>query len=144
MKRFVHSDIFRYQDTPTEGESPSTHPHEGFSTLTVPTSKIEFADNSIAEKKEERSPSTAGTRIGKIEESVAAAGNANNRSTRGYPRDVNEFCDDLWYYSTAAEGYFSIDYTNDQEVFVEHLSAQVTENELRFLLFSFVDRFVRL
>ena len=227
QKYYVHNDIFRYQDTPivapstpTEGKSPSTHPTEGFSTLTVPTSKIEFADNSISEKKEEKSPSAAGTHmtppvtpvdtqekeatskpksyrdaIGKTEKPTAAAatsatatesqpaaavaatgntnnnkskkankqqqqqqqqqqpqpktnkaaGNPNNRSTRGHPQDVNEYCDDSWYYSTAEEGYLSTGYTDDQEVFVGHLSAQVTENEVRFpFFFFFINRCVRL
>ena len=212
QKYYVHNDIFRYQDTPlvapstpTEGKSPSSQPNEAnsaFSSLAVPTSKIEFVDNSLSEKKEEKSPSAGAhmtppvtpvdtqekeatskpksyrDAIGKAEKPVAAVvtanesqqpatgsntnnnnkskkankqqqqpqqksnkgtGNANNRSTRGHPQDVNEFFDDSWYYSTADEGYLSTGYTDDQEVFVGHLSAQVTENEVRFqsfLLFS--------
>lgn len=56
--------------------------------------------------------------------------NNNNRSTRGHPQDATDYYDDSWYYGTSEEGYLSTGYTDDQEVFVGQLSAQVTENEV--------------
>ena len=60
-----------------------------------------------------------------------ANASATNRSTRGHPQDANDYYDDSWYYGTSEEGYLSTGYTDDQEVFVGQLSAQVTENEVR-------------
>lgn len=62
-----------------------------------------------------------------------ASATTNNRSTRGHPQDANDYYDDSWYYGQSEEGYLSTGYTDDQEVFVGHLSAQVTENEVNHL-----------
>jgi hypothetical protein len=59
-----------------------------------------------------------------------ANANNNNRTTRGHPQDANDYYDDSWYYGNGDEGYLSTGYTDDQEVFVGNLSAQVTENEV--------------
>lgn len=69
----------------------------------------------------------------------AAKANASttNRATRGHPQDANDYYDDSWYYGSSEEGYLSTGYTDDQEVFVGHLSAQVTENEIRELFRSY-------
>jgi hypothetical protein len=67
------------------------------------------------------------------------SGSRSARSTRGHPQDVNDYYDDSWYYGTGEEGYLHTGYTDDQEVFVGNLSAQVTEEEVKqkrvFILF---------
>jgi len=82
---------------------------------------------------ENQSAATTGTKTNKSnkQQKKAAKANANNnRTTRGHPQDANDYYDDSWYYGTGDEGYLSTGYTDDQEVFVGNLSAQVTENEV--------------
>jgi hypothetical protein len=66
-----------------------------------------------------------------------ANNNNNNRIPRGHPQDSNDYYDDSWYYANNEEGYLSTGYTDDQEVFVGNLSAQVTENEVKKNFFFF-------
>lgn len=76
----------------------------------------------------------AGTKSNKSskEKKKAAKANANNnRAARGHPQDTNDYYDDSWYYGTSEEGYLSTGYTDDQEIFIGNLSAQVTENEVK-------------
>jgi len=83
---------------------------------------------------ENQSVVTTGTKTNKSnkQQKKAAKANANNnRTTRGHPQDANDYYDDSWYYGNGDEGYLSTGYTDDQEVFVGNLSAQVTENEVR-------------
>ena len=73
------------------------------------------------------------------------SGSRSARAPRGHPQDVNDYYDDSWYYGTGEEGYLHTGYTDDQEVFVGNLSAQVTEEEVKtsisffliFIYFSF-------
>ncbi len=58
--------------------------------------------------------------------------NRNSKSARGHPQDTNDYYDDSWYYGTGEEGYLHTGYTDDQEVFVGNLSAQVTEQEVKY------------
>ncbi|CAF4279010.1 unnamed protein product, partial [Rotaria magnacalcarata] len=51
------------------------------------------------------------------------------RAPRGHPQDVNDYYDDSWYYGTGADAYLHTGYTDDQEIFIGNLSAQVTEAE---------------
>jgi hypothetical protein len=59
------------------------------------------------------------------------SGSRSARATRGHPQDVNDYYDDSWYYGTGEEGYLHTGYTDDQEVFLGNLSAQVTEEEVK-------------
>jgi outer membrane biosynthesis protein TonB len=69
------------------------------------------------------------TKSGKQKSSKS--GGRNARSTRGHPQDVNDYYDDSWYYGTGEESYLHTGYTDDQEIFVGNLSAQVTEEEVK-------------
>ncbi|CAF3511019.1 unnamed protein product [Rotaria sp. Silwood1] len=60
-------------------------------------------------------------------------GNRSTRTMRGYPQDMNDYYDDSWYYRTNEEGYLHTGYTDDQEIFIGNLSAQVTEEEIHEL-----------
>ena len=73
------------------------------------------------------------TKSNKQQKKAAAKANAanTNRAARGHPQDTNEYYDESWYYGNGEEGYLSTGYTDDQEIFVGDLSAQVTENEVR-------------
>jgi hypothetical protein len=196
QKYYVHNDIFRYQDSPT-----STSTNDNTKMLTVietpitpsASNNIEFFDNTIPEKKDEKSelnvssttsitppitpvvdlakeqiskpksyrdaigkkekPATvptetqpiAGTKSNKSnkqQKKAAKSAANNNRTTRGHPQDVNDYYDESWYYGNGEEGYLSTGYTDDQEVFVGNLSAQVTENEVKifFIFFCFFDK----
>ncbi|CAF1086363.1 unnamed protein product [Adineta ricciae] len=80
--------------------------------------------------------STASTKkSNKQQKKAAAKANANsNRNQRGHPQDANDYYDDSWYHENeGVEGYLSTGYTDDQEIFVGNLSAQVTENEIHGL-----------
>ena len=80
--------------------------------------------------------STASTKkSNKQQKKAAAKANANsNRNQRGHPQDANDYYDDSWYHaSEGVEGYLSTGYTDDQEIFVGNLSAQVTENEVKII-----------
>ncbi|CAF1007945.1 unnamed protein product [Rotaria sordida] len=228
QKYYVHNDIFRYQDSPatiltndnnTKTSMTTTNNNEVASfetqpvTITSPTvietpiaplasSSVEFFDNTIVEKKDDKSETTTSSvanitppvtpiveqtksqekeqttkpksyrdAIGKKEKPATtsaesqptsatttttatatgtksnksnkqqkkaskASGNNNNNNraaARGHPQDANDYYDDSWYYGTGEEGYLSTGYTDDQEIFVGNLSAQVTENEIHEL-----------
>lgn len=205
QKYYVHNDIFRYQDSLTSETTTATTPNARGNAVETPitpsaVSNIEFFDNSVTEKKEEKSelntsstthitppvtpvveqtkPKSYRDAIGKKEKPVVAAPSDNqsapppaaaatgaataagskatksnkqqkkaakantnsNRATRGHPQDANDYYDESWYYGNGEEGYLSTGYTDDQEVFVGNLSAQVTENEVNeisFFLFIF-------
>jgi hypothetical protein len=85
---------------------------------------------------------TSGTKSNKSnkQQKKAAKSTANNntKTTRGHPQDTNDYYDDSWYYGNGEEGYLSTGYTDDQEVFVGNLSAQVTENEVKKKDFFFL------
>jgi hypothetical protein len=186
QKYYVHNDIFRYQDSPSnDNNNAKMNPVE---TPITPsgTSNIEFFDNIITEKKDEKTElnntssknitppvtpvveqtkpksyrdaigkkekptmnittenqsTSTGTKSNKSNKQQKKAAKANaNKTTRGHPQDTNDYYDDSWYYGNGEEGYLSTGYTDDQEVFVGNLSAQVTENEVKILLkffFSF-------
>lgn len=77
-------------------------------------------------------PATKGNKSAKQQKKPAAkATGATARAPRGHPQDANDYYDDSWYYENGTEGYLSTGYTDDQEVFVGNLSAQVTEDEVR-------------
>ncbi|CAF1201368.1 unnamed protein product [Adineta steineri] len=83
-------------------------------------------------------PTTAkSNKSNKQQKKAAAKSNGNNNTTnrapRGHPQDANDYYDDSWYYGNVEEGYLSTGYTDDQEIFVGNLSAQVTENEIHEL-----------
>ncbi|CAF4729819.1 unnamed protein product [Rotaria sp. Silwood1] len=227
QKYYVHNDIFRYQDSPTsiltndnntKASTTITNNNEvtSFDTQSVtttsptvietsivpsPSNNVEFFDNTIVEKKEDKSETKASSvanitppvtpivepsktqekeqttkpksyrdAIGKKEKPATsstesqptsatatattamtttgtksnksnkqqkkaskASGNNNRTAARGHPQDTNDYYDDSWYYGTGEEGYLSTGYTDDQEIFVGNLSAQVTENEIHEL-----------
>ncbi|UJR07756.1 hypothetical protein I4U23_012040 [Adineta vaga] len=89
----------------------------------------------------ENQPAASATKSNKSnkqqKKAAAAAAKAtgnNNRTQRGHPQDANDYYDDSWYYENGCtEGYLSTGYTDDQEIFVGNLSAQVTENEIHAL-----------
>jgi hypothetical protein len=72
---------------------------------------------------------TKATKSGKQKSSKSASRNA--RTTRGHPQDANDYYDDSWYYGNNEEAYLHTGYTDDQEIFVGNLSAQVTEAEVK-------------
>jgi hypothetical protein len=72
---------------------------------------------------------TKATKSGK--QKAAKSGGRNTRATRGHPQDANDYYDESWYYGTGEEGYLHTGYTDDQEIFVGNLSAQVTEEEVK-------------
>jgi hypothetical protein len=72
---------------------------------------------------------TKTTKSGKQKSSKSASRNA--RTTRGHPQDANDYYDDSWYYGSNEEAYLHTGYTDDQEIFVGNLSAQVTEAEVK-------------
>jgi hypothetical protein len=85
---------------------------------------------------ENQATGTKSTKSNKQQKKAAKANvnnnnNTNNRATRGHPQDTNDYYDDSWYYGNGEEGYLSTGYTDDQEVFIGNLSAQVTENEVK-------------
>ncbi|CAF2680832.1 unnamed protein product [Rotaria sp. Silwood2] len=224
QKYYVHNDIFRYQDTTTtlltndnntKTSMTITNNNEvtSFDTQSVtttsptvietpiapsPSTNVEFFDNTIVEKKEDKTETkassvanitppvtpvveqtktqekeqtmkpksyrdaigkkeksattsaesqptsatttttTAGTKSNKSnkqQKKAAKASGNNNRAAaaRGHPQDANDYYDDSWYYGAGEEGYLSTGYTDDQEIFVGNLSAQVTENEIHEL-----------
>jgi hypothetical protein len=91
----------------------------------------------------ENQPTTKANKSNKQQKKAAKA-NAN-KTTRGHPQDANDYYDDSWFYGNGEEGYLSTGYTDDQEVFVGNLSAQVTENEVKFVfLFSHSSRIINL
>jgi glucan-binding YG repeat protein len=71
------------------------------------------------------------TKSNKQQKKASKATSGNNRATRGHPQDANDYYDDSWYYGTGEDGYLTTGYTDDQEIFVGNLSAQVTENEVK-------------
>ncbi|CAF1389467.1 unnamed protein product [Adineta steineri] len=64
---------------------------------------------------------------------ASKSGNRSARATRGHPQDANDYYDESWYYGTGEEGYLHTGYTDDQEIFIGNLSAQVTEEEIHEL-----------
>ncbi len=88
----------------------------------------------------ENQSGTKATKSNKQQKKAAKANANNNRTPRGHPQDSNDYYDDSWYYGEGEEGYLSTGYTDDQEVFIGNLSAQVTENEVKenhLFVFSF-------
>lgn len=220
QKYYVHNDIFRYQDSPTsflsndnnntktsimnnnEATSSNTQSITTDSSTVIETpitpstsSNIEFFDNTIVEKKDDKSetnispmvnvtppttpvveqettqekeettkPKSYRDAIGKKvktansstesqlvsssstttttiksnkttkqQKKASKSSGNNNRAARGHPQDGNDYYDDSWYYGNIEEGYLSTGYTDDQEVFVGNLSAQITEHEIHEL-----------
>ena len=115
-----------YRDAIGKKEKPPTNNNQ----TAPPTSVIASAPTAAA-------TNSKTTKSNKQQKKAAAAkSNAtNNRTPRGHPQDGNEYYDDSWYYGNGEEGYLSTGYTDDQEVFVGDLSAQVTEHEVRNILF---------
>jgi hypothetical protein len=72
---------------------------------------------------------TKATKSGKQKSSKSA--NKNARAARGHPQDANDYYDDSWYYGPDEIGYLHTGYTDDQEIFVGNLSAQVTEEQVK-------------
>jgi hypothetical protein len=127
------------------------------------TSKPKSYRDAIAKK--DKSATTTSTEIqpasttksnksNKQQKKAAAKSSGNPvRTPRGHPQDTNDYYDDSWYYGNGEEGYLSTGYTDDQEIFVGNLSAQVTENEVKtnrniclfllinYLIFRFMDYF---
>ncbi|CAF4331061.1 unnamed protein product, partial [Adineta steineri] len=64
---------------------------------------------------------------------ASKSANRSARATRGHPQDANDYYDESWYYGTGEEGYLHTGYTDDQEIFIGNLSAQVTEEEIHEL-----------
>jgi hypothetical protein len=105
------------------------------------TSKPKSYRDAIAKK--DKSATTTSTEIqpasttksnksNKQQKKAAAKSSGNPvRTPRGHPQDTNDYYDDSWYYGNGEEGYLSTGYTDDQEIFVGNLSAQVTENEVK-------------
>ncbi|CAF2669567.1 unnamed protein product [Rotaria sp. Silwood2] len=83
-------------------------------------------------------PAATGTKTSKsAKQRSSKSGGRNARGTRGRPQDVNEYYDDSWYYGAGEEGYLHTGYTDDQEIFVGNLSAQITEEEIHDLFRSY-------
>jgi hypothetical protein len=109
------------------------------------TSKPKSYRDAIGNKKEKPATTTTSNenqpaksnKSNKQQKKAAKAAANNNRAPRGHPQDANDYYDDSWYYGSTEEGYLSTGYTDDQEVFVGNLSAQVTENEVKFFVFFF-------
>ena len=145
QKYYVHNDIFQYQDTKTNETE--------FSPLTpTTTNRIEFFDNKLDETSASKNggnvtppvtptkPKSYRDAIGRKENPTTPKSNKTNtkqkkspktKTARGHPQDANDYYDDSWYYGNGEEGYLSTGYTDDQEVFVGNLSAQVTERDVR-------------
>jgi hypothetical protein len=103
-----------YRDAIGKKEKPTT------TTTTITSNENQSAATTV----------TKTNKSNKQQKKAAKANANNNRTTRGHPQDANDYYDDSWYYGTGDEGYLSTGYTDDQEVFVGNLSAQVTENEV--------------
>ncbi|CAF3715104.1 unnamed protein product [Rotaria socialis] len=115
-----------YRDAIGKKEKPATTSTENQSASTVVTTTTTTTATTT----------TAGTKSNKSNKQQKKAskptGN-HNRTARGHPQDANDYYDDSWYYGTGEEGYLSTGYTDDQEIFIGNLSAQVTENEIHEL-----------
>lgn len=120
-----------YRDAIGKKEKPPTSTTN--TNQTAPTTSVIATAAAAAAS----APGSKTTKSNKQQKKAAAAkSNAtNNRTPRGHPQDGNEYYDDSWYYGNGEEGYLSTGYTDDQEVFVGDLSAQVTEHEVRNILF---------
>ena len=113
-----------YRDAIGKKEKPVTTPTEN-----QPTSSVTTKSNK-SNKQQKKAAAAAAAK---------SSGNTN-RTPRGHPQDANDYYDDSWYYGNGEEGYLSTGYTDDQEIFVGNLSAQVTENEVTekfFLLMNY-------
>ena len=76
--------------------------------------------------------STTGAKSNKQQKKASKSSASNNRAVHGHPQDINDYYDDSWYYGNEEGGYLSTGYTDDQEIFIGNLSAQVTENEVTY------------
>ncbi|CAF3136453.1 unnamed protein product [Rotaria socialis] len=96
--------------------------------------KNEKVDTTLTTNENQPKPVTDGTKAAKASKQKASkSGNRSARAPRGHPQDVNDYYDDSWYYRTGEEAYLHTGYTDDQEIFIGNLSAQVTEAEIHEL-----------
>ncbi|CAF1518712.1 unnamed protein product [Rotaria magnacalcarata] len=96
--------------------------------------KNEKVDTTLITNENQPKPVTDGTKTAKANKQKASKSSSRSaRAPRGHPQDVNDYYDDSWYYGTGADAYLHTGYTDDQEIFIGNLSAQVTEAEIHEL-----------
>ncbi|CAF2535759.1 unnamed protein product [Rotaria sp. Silwood2] len=136
QKYYAHNDIFQKDELNTSLTTKIAPP---VTPVVEQTLKLKSYLDAIGKKKKlqqllqqkinQQKQQTQSNKSNKQQQkSAKASGNNNaNRTTRGHPQDTNNYYDDSWYYGNGEDGYLSIGYRDDQEVFAGNLSTQVAK-----------------